>query len=353
MRNLSSLVLKSFPMRRLVAFRVGCSPPACSAALLLAAVAGALGADDAAARIAAARGGDVQGVWKAAPVVVFAIPAISAIPRLPDRLPADGRVADALDLVLAPGESEPVSFYVFATEPVEAFAVRAGDFKGGDGAALPAACLDVKSVGCWPQAAGAWHAHDRVAEGELLVPELLLNDVRVAESPMPIADAAAPVPAPIAKGRGLQFWATLHAPPDARPGIYAADLALESDGRPLGSLRLNVRVLPFALPSPGTRYDSAKPFRAVIGYDGDPGRLRSRGHAADLVRHRISDVAATSIDEAVALSSDMAPMRPVWLVAPGELASAAGLGGTPDFAGWTPASVSTALEIAEDRKSVV
>ena len=104
MRNLSNLVPKTFPMRSVAASRRGFTPPVCSALLLLASVAGALGADDPAARIAAARGADGQGVWKAAPVVVFAIPAISATPRLPDRLPTDGRVADALDLVLAFGK---------------------------------------------------------------------------------------------------------------------------------------------------------------------------------------------------------------------------------------------------------
>lgn len=344
MQYLSSLVLKPFRMPSV--FCLGRSVSVCSAALLLGAVAGAVGADDATARIASARLNDEQGLWKAAPIVVFAIPAISAQPRLPDRLPTDGRVAGALDLVLTPGESEPVSFYVFAADPVEAFAVRAGELTG-NGLALPATCLDVKSVGCWPQALGAWHAHERIADGEQVVPELLLNDVRVAESPVPIADAAAPVPAPIAKGRGRQFWVTLHAPSDAKPGVYAADLALETNGRPLGSLRLNVRVLPFTLPSPRTRYDRTKPFHAVIGHGGDPERLRSRGDAADLVRHQISGVAASTIAEAVALSSAAAPMRPVWLAAPGELARAAGLGGGTEFAGWTTASVSAALAEAE------
>lgn len=188
MQYLSSLVLKPFRMPSV--FCLGRSVSVCSAALLLGAVAGAVGADDATARIASARLNDEQGLWKAAPIVVFAIPAISAQPRLPDRLPTDGRVAGALDLVLTPGESEPVSFYVFAADPVEAFAVRAGELTG-NGLALPATCLDVKSVGCWPQALGAWHAHERIADGEQVVPELLLNDVRVAESPVPIAGAGA------------------------------------------------------------------------------------------------------------------------------------------------------------------
>lgn len=154
-----------------------------------------------------------------------------------------------------------------------------GSVNGAAGA-LPASCLDIKSVGCWPQAVGAWHSYIRLAPGCQLVPELLLNNAAVADSSVPVADAAKPVATAIQKGYGRQFFATLKVPSDAKTGIYVSELKLVAEGRTVGSLRLNVRILPFTLPPPKTRYNMHKPYRVLVARLGECHRaLRNRPQA--------------------------------------------------------------------------
>lgn len=272
------------------------SPKLMLAAAVTIFVAVASGAvDDASVRVAEARGRDVDGVWTDAPFVVFALQALSATPLMPDMLPPCARVAAELDMVLTPGESEPVSFYVFATEPIGAFEIQAGEFKGSAGA-LPASCLDIKSVGCWPQAVGAWHSCIRLAPGCQLVPELLLNNAAVADSSVPVADTAKPVATAIQKGYGRQFFATLKAPSDAKTGIYVSELKLVAEGRTAGSLRLNVRVLPFTLPPPKTRYNIQKRYRVLIACAGGLTRLRGLDGVANIVFHQVGNTGQTKFE---------------------------------------------------------
>ena len=202
---------------------------------------------------------------------------------LPDCVLADGRV----DIVAAKGQKEVVSFVATSLKGLKDFTVRPSDLKCGN-AVIPAAAYDIKILKCWYRAGGAWVSYFLDPRQRILTPHLLLNDddlIRVDElrtrnimridypegrkyvdfsdpktghhpfrrgTPFRDADTLQPTKQLWEAGRNQQYFATLAVPADAAPGLYTGTLALVADGKTVGSVPVRLRVLPFALPRPGS-----------------------------------------------------------------------------------------------------
>ena len=118
--------------------------------------------------------------WANRPLACYVVPAMSSIKRLPEAIPADGKLGDRLNVVAAKGEFEPVSFVVFPFRDFATLEVTATALKGGN-TTIPASAADIKVVKCWYQAGTAWHSYFADPTRRELVPELLLNDERLIE----------------------------------------------------------------------------------------------------------------------------------------------------------------------------
>lgn len=254
---------------------------------------------DARGRIARVRDEAKGTPWANRPLACYVVPAMSSIKRLPEAIPADGKLGDRLNVVAAKGEFEPVSFVVFPFRDFATLEVTATALKGGN-TTIPASAADIKVVKCWYQAGTAWHSYFADPTRRELVPELLLNDERLIEvdrktkdnylrvdypkgseyvwvsypkraapgrfnyDTEPVADSPGLQPVKLTAGEGKQFWITVKAPKDADAGLYRGKIALVADGQSAGDIALNLRVLPFALPIPRTYYDSEREFYTSI-----------------------------------------------------------------------------------------
>lgn len=233
--------------------------------------------------------------WEQGPVACYAVPALSSVPRLPDRLPDDGRLSAELRVVAAQGEYEPVSFVVAPRADVGEFELKSSPLTG-PGGQIPATAVDIKVVKCWYQAGTAWYSYFGDSNRRELVPELLLNDdtlVRVdrekkenylrvgdeyawisypkdqAEAAFnyltaPVADSKTLLPVKLTKDENKQFWITIKVPDNLAAGLYRGKIDLVADGKPAGAMRLSLKVLPFALPMPRTYYDVEKDYLVTI-----------------------------------------------------------------------------------------
>ena len=229
-------------------------------------------------------------------LVHYAVPALSNLRRLPDTPPLDGRLGGTVMLIAARGEFEAASFLLqsrVATRGRTAELV-VGDLQGPHGT-LPAATLDLRVVKVWAQSGCGWCSYFADAGERMLVPDLLLHDESLVEVDLEkmentvrsappggpvrylrisdpegaappvsgrtehIRDAASLQPFALEAGRFKQFWITFRAPEDAE-GWYRGKVEAKIDGRLAAVIPLAVRVLPFALPEPRTRYDPGKPF---------------------------------------------------------------------------------------------
>ncbi len=236
----------------------------------------------------------------AAPAVFdwYAVPALSPVKRLPDKIPEDGVKNGPLNVILAKGEFEPASFVVQPLRNVNGVRIAPTDLKDASGHTIPASAVDVKVVKVWVQTGCAWYSYFADSSGRELVPELLLNDetlVKVDEKNLENylrTDASAKdgkqdpyvwisnpknidVPFdPVKEGvrdadtlqsvrfeqnRCKQFWVTVEAPGDAVPGLYKGGIDVVADGKKT-TIPLHVRVLPFELPQPRTNYDPERIF---------------------------------------------------------------------------------------------
>lgn len=229
-------------------------------------------------------------------VTAFVVPAISQEIRMPYSLPADGEFSNRIQVAVALGEYEPVSFVVLPFEPVQRFEIRVSDLKSG-ASTIPAAAVDAKLVKRWFRCGGAWLSYHADKGQRVLVPDLLLNDENLMEvdearqvnrlrlsyadgvvyrdisqysssgdpsfdclaEPVRDAPTLQPVVLPEA-GRSQQFWLTIHVPEEAVPGLYDGVVQLLADGQEASDLKLELRVLPFALPEACTYYDPQRPF---------------------------------------------------------------------------------------------
>jgi len=234
--------------------------------------------------------------------VYYTVPAISNIKRTAYTYPVDGKLGGPLRIVAAKGEFESASFLFYPFADASKVDLKLGDLVGANGK-IPASAIDMRVVKIWYQAGTAWYSYFADSTGRELVPELLLKDENLVkvdhktkdnylrvEYPAPrgveyvwisnplridygfdvgsgrVADAETLQPFSLRKGELKQIWLTLEAPRDAE-GRYTGTISVTVDGKPAGTIPLEVVVLPFELPDPKTNYDLSRNFYTIL-YNG-------------------------------------------------------------------------------------
>ena len=233
--------------------------------------------------------------WQQTPFMCYVVPAISAIRRVPNTLPPDGKMGNEIKIIAAQGEFEPASFVLAPLEDTARLDLKASELAGDKGM-IPSECIDIKVVKCWWQPGTAWNSYFADVTRRELVPDLLLKDETLIKVDMekkehylrvdypegpeyvwisyqypesskierehrfdyfkePVADSPCLLPASLKAGQNKQFWVTVKIPEKTVAGIYEGRIALTADGVPAGEIALKVRVLPFFLPDPKTYYD--------------------------------------------------------------------------------------------------
>ncbi len=220
--------------------------------------------------------------------------------RLPYMVPADGKATKTISMAAALGEYESASFMLYPETEIKEFHLVPSDLRlAGDAkAVIKAADIDISVVKAWHAPAGSWIG---VFIGEArpeLIPELILHDdslVRVDHlrrtnelridypdgaryvdiigededfDPFvePVRDAKTLCPLDLPKEEFKQFWLTVKVPEDVKAGTYTGTVKMTVKGDEVGTLSIELRVHPFKLPLPRTRYDISKEYITSIMY---------------------------------------------------------------------------------------
>ncbi len=235
----------------------------------------------------------------AQPFAVGVIKPITQIIRTPLTYPDDADFTDELFAILAKDEYTSLSFIALPYRDIEKMEFEFTDLSGENGGIIPAAELDMHLVQCWYQS--GWNTYFNGTGN--YVPGLLLYDpalLKIDEEKRinylkfhypggpvyhnithwgsalkepsfefawePVWDADTLQPVPIGFGRNQQFWIDVHAPKDAKAGLYTGRIKVKVDGQPAGELTLKLKVLPYQLPLPRTYFDLNKPFTQMLAH---------------------------------------------------------------------------------------
>jgi hypothetical protein len=156
--------------------------------------------------------------------VVFALDPMA--PAQSGTAPSAAMRTELVRCFAARGQYEPLTFGVWSLEDLAHVTVRLGQLRGEDGAVIPADHVEVRVARPVREIvdAGAhtWRWRPFLLERRL-------------EFPVPASTAA-------------QVWLTVKVPQEAKPGVYAGIARLNAARRPEASVKLTLRVLPFALP---------------------------------------------------------------------------------------------------------
>ena len=221
---------------------------------------------------------------------------------LPFASQIEGELAKGVTIQACRGEYEPVSIAVWSPENMDQVAVEASDLKGPAGL-IPASSLDIKVIKWWYQ-----RNHQRPLDWRVLVPRFLLNDDSLIKVDLhtqrnylklafpngtryvgpsvysksfvgsghpeaeledfPLRDSDSLRPFDLVSGQNKQLWVTVKVPEDAAAGQYAGDLLFKAGGREIARFEVRLRVLPFSLPAPKTRYDLSQDYTFSFYYRG-------------------------------------------------------------------------------------
>ena len=227
--------------------------------------------------------------------VHYAVPPMSNVQRLPDLYPVDGEAGKPVRITAAKGEYEPGSFLVYPFRDLGKVSFTLTPFKTKDGKTFPADRLDLKLVKVWYQNRNAWYSYFGDT-GFKLVPELLVNDedlirvdtekkanyARLVEKDgtvheqwitpprqmdrrfdhwrttycfMPMKenfrDAKTLQPVLLKEGSFKNFFLTAKVTKETPSGLYKGAVELtDKAGKKLGSIPVELAVLPFELPAP-------------------------------------------------------------------------------------------------------
>ena len=244
--------------------------------------------------------------------VHYAVPPMSNVQRLPDIYPIDGQAGEPVRIIAAKDEYEPGAFLVYSFQNLGKVSFTLTPFKAKDGKTFPAANLDLKVIKVWYQNRNAWYSYFGDT-GFKLVPELLLNDedlirvdtekkanyARLTEKDgavhekwlnpprqmndryydhwatthcfMPMRenfhDSKTLQPVLLEEGSFRNFFLTVHVTKDIPAGLYEGAVKLaDKSGKQLGSIPVELRVLPFELPAPKSYINPEREF-LVSSYD--------------------------------------------------------------------------------------
>ncbi len=238
----------------------------------------------------------------------YAVPPMSEIQRLADVYPSDGTPNGVVRIVAAKDEYEPGSFLVWANKNLGKVRFDLSEFKNEKGEAFPKDALDLKFVKVWYQNKNGWFSYFGDTNFKLC-PELLLNDedlIRVDTKKQanyaklvdekgakteqwinpprqmdkrPLSqpwrkndtfecmrpnfrDAATLQPVALPQHEFRNFFLTVHAAKDAKPGLYKGTVAMSSvkSGAKLGEIPVEIRILDFTLPEPKCYNEPEKDF---------------------------------------------------------------------------------------------
>jgi hypothetical protein len=207
-----------------------------------------------------------------------------------------------LDFVITPGEYEPATLMLAATENIEQLELSVSNFKDRQGNIQPGAVLDIRIVKRWyqKQFGGYSPKNLRNLTSELLVHDDTLirvsdgqNSLKLADgtyvdiskeaknrkpvtpSPaeFPVRDAAALLPLDLAAGERRQFWFTLYVAPDVPAGSYQATVNVQVGDTVYHSIPIAVEVLPFTLAESLLEYSIY--YRGVLDKDHPEGSISS------------------------------------------------------------------------------
>ena len=249
--------------------------------------------------------------------VHYAVPAMSNVQRMPDMYPLDGQAGQPVRIIAAKDEFEPGSFLVYPLQNLGKVTFTLTPFKTKDGKTFPADKLDLKVIKVWYQNKNAWYSYFGDTDFKL-VPELLVNDedlirvdtkkkanyARLVEKDgtvhekwlnpprqmnnryfdhwretygfMPMQeifrDAKTLQPVLLEEGAFRNFFLTAHVTKDIPEGLYKGSVNLaDKSGKALGSIPVELKVLPFELPAPKTYFNPERDFLTAsysyISYD--------------------------------------------------------------------------------------
>jgi len=157
--------------------------------------------------------------------VLFAREPFTPIP--PNCVPAPSERTTELKTFCARGEYEPLSLGIYALSNLRGLQVKVSSLTAPGDAVIPADHIDVRVVRCVRETVNGG------AKTYRLRPFLLEK--------RPTFDLAA--------GRTAQAWLTIQAPGDAAAGTYAGTVTVSPEQGTPTALRVQLRVLPFTLPS--------------------------------------------------------------------------------------------------------
>ncbi|MBO5958980.1 MAG: hypothetical protein J6Q65_02540, partial [Lentisphaeria bacterium] len=245
-------------------------------------------------------------------LVHYTVAPTSETQYLPDVYPFDGEAGVPVRIVTAQDEYEPGSFITYGLKDLGKVDFIISDLKTDDGKIFAKDKLDLKVIKVWYQNGNGWYSYFQ-DPGKKLCPELLLNDEelikvdtekeanfarlteengtvtyrwltppravdnRIENAPGTrisgsffamkpnFTDASEFKGATIKDGEFKQFFLTVHADAKQAPGLYKGAISLKAkDGKAVGSIPVEVRVLPFVLPEPKTYFDIEKDFLVLF-----------------------------------------------------------------------------------------
>ncbi len=236
--------------------------------------------------------------WKKIPYAYFSVAPLGAEPYLPDEIPANAKAFAPLEIIAAQGEFEPASFLIYPMAKADKMEVLPEALKNKSGKTIPAENIDIKMVKTWFKSGSAWYGMFVDPLRRRLIPEILLNDEKLIYANAEQQENYLLMTAPdgtqryewasggiqiknwrhnepnyellrdadtfqgvvLNKDELKQIMVTVKIPADSAPGVYTGALKLRADGKAAGVIPVRVRVLPFALPEPKTKYNVEKDF---------------------------------------------------------------------------------------------
>ncbi len=234
---------------------------------------------------------------KARAFVHYNVDSMSETQYLPDAYPFDGEAGVPVRIIAARGEYEPGSFVIYPLASQGKVEFSVSDLKNEKGAVFSKNNLDLTVIKVWYQNGNGWYSYFQ-DNGFKLCPELLLHDedlikvdtekvanyARITGKDGKIThrrltpgralgdsfacmapefkDAETFCGATLDEGQFKQFFLTAHVKKDQAPGLYKGSILLKKSGKVIGSVPVELRVLPVTLPDkPMTYADINKEYR--------------------------------------------------------------------------------------------